>query len=388
MGNTQDNKQLNITIDGMEYTVSLRLSVSDYLYFIDYLKSGKSSCEEAIATTLLKHINPKPPQSISDMASNGLILEQYINGLVDENKDLSLAYAKFQSEEKPQVRFIKAMDEITREMATNMGTALMEFADSVKLYMPDTSQITANIQKALEPIMSISKKIGEMVIGINSQLKSVFEKIKIPQITDERKAELQEACETWGTYGWTILPNADLDLFIYKPKSMEEANALVAEYCDKKSMYELFNLAKNVKGVKMADFEEAIYNFENKKYKSCAMILMSLLDAKLIRMQRNVDRNSKGKRSSGLGAIKKIESRILQEQDVDKKFLLLLSYTNLFACLKVVFADGDDFKKQPKIVNRNFIEHGMLTNKVKKRDCIQLFLLYYNFLDFFDIINS
>lgn len=387
MGNTQDNKQLNITIDGIKYTVSLRLSVSDYLYFIDYLKSGKSSCEEAIATTLLKHINPMPPQSISDIASNGLILEQYINGLVDENKDLSLAYEKFQAEEKPQVRFIKAMDEITREMATNMGTALMEFADSVKLYMPDTSQITANIQKSLEPIMSISKKIGEMVIGINSQLKSVFEKIKIPQITDERKAELQEACETWGNYGWTILPNADLDLFTYKPKSMEDANALVVEYCDKKSMHELFDLTKNVKGVKVVDFEEAIYNFENKKYKSCAMILMSLLDAKLIRMQRNVDRNSKGKRSSGLGAIKKIESRILQEQDIDKKFLLLLSYTNLFACLRVVFADGDDFKRQPKIVNRNFIGHGMLTSKVKKRDCIQLFLLYYNFLDFFEIVG-
>lgn len=193
MDNSQDKRQLNVNIGGKEYKVSLRLSISDYLYFIDYLKSGKSSYEETIATTLLKHINPMPPQSISDIASNRLILEQYINGLVDENKNLSLAYAKFQAEENPKVRFIKAVDEITRAMATNMGTALMKFADSVKLYMLDTSQITANIQKALEPIISISKKIGEMVIGINSQLKSVFEKIKIPQITDERKAELPEA---------------------------------------------------------------------------------------------------------------------------------------------------------------------------------------------------
>ena len=53
-----------------------------------------------------------------------------------------------------------------------------------------------------------------------------------------------------------------------------------------------------------------------------------------------------------------------------------------------IFADGDDFKKQPKIVNRNFIGHGMLTSNVKKRDCIQLFLLYYNFLSFFDTISS
>ena len=387
MGNPQDKQQLNINIDGKEYTITLRLLVSDYLYFIDYLKSGKSDCDEAIANTLLKHIIPMPPQSISDIASNGLILEQYINGLVSANKDLGLAYAKFQKEDNPKVRFIKAMDEITREMATNMGTALMEFADSMKLYMPDTSQIATNIQKTLEPIMSISKKIGEMVIGINSQLKSVFEKIKIPQITDERKAELQETCEIWGSYGWTILPNADLDLFTYKPQSMDEANALVVEYCDKKSMYELFDLTKNVKGVKVADLEEAICNFENKKYKSCAMILTSLLDAKLIRMQRKEDRRKDGKRRSGLGAIGKVEEHIQKEQDIDKKFLLLLSYTNLFACLKAVFADGDDFKVQPKVVNRNFIEHGMLTSKVKKRDCIQLFLLYYNFLDFFDTIR-
>lgn len=388
MDNSQDKHQLNININGLEYRISLRLSISDYLYFIDYLKSGKSDCSEAIATIMLKHITPKPPQSISDISSNGLILDQYINGLVSANKDLGLAYAKFQAEENLQVRFIKAMDELTREMATNMGTALMEFANSVKSYMPDIIQITASIQKALEPIMSISKKIGEMVIGIDSQLKSVFEKIKIPKISDERKAELRESCKIWGSFGWTTLPNADWDLFITKPKSIEEANKLALQYCDKKSIYKLFDLTKNVKGVKMGDFEEAIYNFKNKKYKSCAMIIVSLLDAKLIRMQRKEDRRKNGKRRSGISAIGKIEEHIQNEQNIDKKFLLLLSYTNLFACLKVVFADGDDFKKQPKIVNRNFIGHGMLTSNVKKRDCIQLFLLYYNFLSFFDIISS
>lgn len=33
-------------------------------------------------------------------------------------------------------------------------------------------------------------------------------------------------------------------------------------------------------------------------------------------------------------------------------------------------------------MNRNFVDHGMLHRKVRRMDCIQLFLAYYNFLMF------
>lgn len=33
-------------------------------------------------------------------------------------------------------------------------------------------------------------------------------------------------------------------------------------------------------------------------------------------------------------------------------------------------------------MNRNFVDHGMLHRKVRRIDCIQLFLVYYNFLTF------
>ena len=137
--------------------------------------------------------------------------------------------------------------------------------------------------------------------------------------------------------------------------------------------------------IQIQDYEEAIFNFKNKKYKSCAMILLSLIDAKLIRMQRKEDRN-KGRRSTGFSAIKNIEKRIDAEENIEKKLLLFLLYKNLFACLKEIFANGDDFKTQPILANRNFVYHGMLHRNVCKRDCIQLFLLYYNFLMFFEMI--
>jgi len=65
---------------------------------------------------------------------------------------------------------------------------------------------------------------------------------------------------------------------------------------------------------------------------------------------------------------------------------IAMFYTNLFACLKKVFESGKDFKNQPDVINRNFLDHGMMTNKVRKKDCIQLFLLYYNMLELLDMI--
>jgi len=118
------------------------------------------------------------------------------------------------------------------------------------------------------------------------------------------------------------------------------------------------------------------------------MILFSLIDAKLIRMQTEEDKGNKRYRDCGKKAVKNIEKRLEQECDINNTFFLMLSYKNLFACLLTFFDDGNDFKEQPALANRNFIDHGMLTKNVRKRDCIQLFLLYYNFLEFFEIINN
>lgn len=59
-----------------------------------------------------------------------------------------------------------------------------------------------------------------------------------------------------------------------------------------------------------------------------------------------------------------------------------LAREGLFYALDVFYKGGDDFKEQPDIMNRNFVDHGMLHRKVRRIDCIQLFLVYYNFLTF------
>ena len=65
------------------------------------------------------------------------------------------------------------------------------------------------------------------------------------------------------------------------------------------------------------------------------------------------------------------------EQNLEKRFFLLLDYENILACFNTVFADAEDFRKRPVVINRNFVDHGMMTKKVIRKDCVQLFLLYY-----------
>jgi len=60
----------------------------------------------------------------------------------------------------------------------------------------------------------------------------------------------------------------------------------------------------------------------------------------------------------------------------------------MFACFEKFFENGNDFRKEPKLINRNFIAHGMNRRDVRKRDCIQLFLALYNLVDFLDFISE
>lgn len=66
---------------------------------------------------------------------------------------------------------------------------------------------------------------------------------------------------------------------------MKEANALALRYCKDADMQDLFSEMRKEKKIKKSDLEEAIFCFENKKWKACILILFGLIDAKLIRLQ-------------------------------------------------------------------------------------------------------
>ena len=210
-------------------------------------------------------------------------------------------------------------------------------------------------------------------LSVYESVRKTFDAIKIPELTDEQKNELLECHIKWGEIGWTYLPSSWTNFFDEKPTEIKSANAEMMSYCNKQEMHELFECLKK-SSVKKDDLDAAIYCYENGKYKPCALILFSLIDGKLIRNQGLTAKN----RSVGSGAVYRFKQKI--ESDEKRAFYEILFDVNVFACLISFFKRYDNFKNEPEIINRNFVMHGMTGRAVRKRDCIQLFLLLNNLL--------
>ena len=253
--------------------------------------------------------------------------------------------------------------------------------------LPVSKQLTdaaSSIVTAFEPFASI---IEESIRQLREKLEKIIRDASFPTISDERKETLLQSHAIWGAYGWTINPVSSNDkLFDSVPKDKKHADALAIRECTSESMKELFQITRKMKRVQKADFEEAVCDFDNKRYKSCALLLFSMIDSKLIRLQKQSQLNGRW-REVGVGAVKKAKIRVYGGCE-EKMILTLLFLENIFSCLEKVFENGNDFRKQPTVINRNYLDHGMSTRKTTRKDCIQLFILYYNILDLIDMIHA
>ena len=253
---------------------------------------------------------------------------------------------------------------------------------------------SALIRKQIEEMSNILKKtfiknfdtgvISEAARMMMREISEAIQRIKIPDISAEHKQEIIEAYKAWGIYGWTIDPEASIKAFSYNPGDKKTVDNIALKRYSKEKMEQIFEMIRESKRVKKLDFEEAVFDYQHKQYKSCALILFSLIDALLIRLQKKSNLDGK-RRKVGLGAVNAAQKRT--ETDLNTElFFTHMFCTNLFVCLGKVFEGGKDFKNQPDVINRNFLGHGMMTKQVRKKDCIQLFLLYYNTLELLDMI--
>ena len=257
-----------------------------------------------------------------------------------------------------------------------LAERLMLVIDAVREAMSYCAEISSKID--YDAIAVFAHKISDF----QKNLRNIISNTHIPSISDERKEQLFESHRKWGQYGWTLDPNGAFDeLFNTPPINKKDADSKVRKCLKEPDL--LFQEIYSHNRVKKSDFSEAVNDFNDKRYKSCALLLFSLIDAQLIRFQRKKETQGK-RREVGLGAIKKAKERIGIANHNDW-FFLSMFYENLFACLKKYFADGNNFKNEPDIINRNFLNHGMSTKRVRKKDCLQLFLLYCNMLDMLDM---
>lgn len=295
---------------------------------------------------------------------------------MENEKDKIIEPVNDNNSDAPIIPFISAlemfgarMNDITDNIAKGFLFGL-EVYDSMRSIFENwrsiatkTQEIYKNIVPAIEIFQQSLASIANIIAGIS-----------IPSLSEERKQEILESHLQWGQLGWTWFQDAPIDFYDNPPVDIRDADAKVKHLCSMQGMESIFNQIREQK-INHEDLESAIFCFQNKQYKACALMLFGLIDAKLIRKQPK----SEKRRPAGATAIKKIKGQF-EEKKAEQAFYTMLCFANLIACLETFFADGNDFKIEPFTINRNFVDHGMNRRRVRKRDCIQLFLALNNLL--------
>ena len=230
--------------------------------------------------------------------------------------------------------------------------------------------------EAFRLVQSISDALQDFWSSTISQLVDTISNLKIPSLTDEEAEQLVESNRLWGRCGWTYMPSMPMSMFDTPPADIKAANKMAMQYCSDSKMVELFDELQKWT-INHKDLESAIFCYQNKQYKACALLLCGLIESKIIRLQTDA------KRPVGSGAVAKLKANY---DDSGEKILADAMFTyNLLAYLETLFARGNGFKAEPDTLNRNYIGHGMNRRTVRKRDCIQLFLALNNLMQFFDL---
>ena len=343
-------------------------------------------------------------------------IERYIQICVNTDKVLQEKYNETAAEDTSE-RFVLAVEKCMRLYAKNISDSFEKvLLPSIKPIAESTQDIIKNITKSMEPIVEVSESIQAMMSsiqdiwsdrmnslisvlnhmpdysrifdGISAAVRELLKNISIPTITEEEKQHWIDSYTLWGKYGWTLPPMGEVGIFNDPPCDKNEANRIIRSCTSDSEMIELFKELKEMKHIRKSDIEEAIDCFNGKHYKSCVMIIFSLIDARLIRSQIDSDRKRNGQRPSGKTAAFNLFGRI-EAQYIDQSMLFtVLNQVNILAALETVFEVGGDFKNQPSVINRNFLDHGMLHRNVTKRDCVMMFLLLYNFTQHLNIVET
>lgn len=278
------------------------------------------------------------------------------------------------------------------DLAESLPTSVGSMAETLSKASSASKRLYSTVGAAIQMASALSNytrtidwpSVALAFDRLQSLITEAVKDIKVPNLSEEQKQKMLAGHRAWGKMGWTSNPLTDGKLFDKTESNLTMANKKALKECSNETMRKLFQRTAETKRCKKADYTEAVFDFESRKYKSCALVLCGMIDAILIRLQKPF-RLTGEKREVGIKAINKLKKRT-EIEDKERMFFEYLFQANLYACLYKVFDDTDDFRKQTSIINRNLLDHGMMTRRVTRKDCVQLFLLYYNMLDLLDFI--
>jgi hypothetical protein len=171
----------------------------------------------------------------------------------------------------------------------------------------------------------------------------------------------------WGEFGWTIIEHSPFSFFANQPESQNDADKQALRFFNKNGIVILFNDLQKLQ-VNKKDLESAVFCFKNNQYKACAMLLCAMIEASLIKIQPKEQW-----RKVGRGAVRRFKEETIGIVSLEESKILCLRAANVLSFLYMLFDDANDFRSEPKHLNRNFIFHGMSKRDVRRKDCIKLF---------------
>lgn len=306
------------------------------------------------------------PLTVSEIYDKTDVLQEYIKLSLEKDPYLEDIYKKIITDDVFE-KYVKALtsfeykgyidgDNIIKSLSQNMVKLPNVFFNERKTIQ--------HINKLLIGLGAANKNVSELFDSLKKlwvdQLRILPESI----LSIEERETLQSNSEKLGKYGWCLPPGASIIEFSQCPRTRKEANSIVRPFI--RNVENIFGLCKNLISSDIID--EAKFNFENRKYRACAVLLVAEIDGLLIRCQKNSNKKV------GKKAVDEFERMI----SADKAIETILRNINLISSLNIIFESANNFIQKPSDLNRNYLMHGMYNKKVIRQDCVKLLLTIYN----------
>lgn len=226
-----------------------------------------------------------------------------------------------------------------------------------------------DIYRSMEKIAELTKPLLEIAKSIKSVTESFVDLFKNIILDENEKRELTSLAEKYVDHNFVIPPEDGVDdIYTFKltKKNIRNVYDLYTSGYRFKSLYESLYYLEFVSKRYVRD---AIKCFKNKQYLPCSMLLFAILDCEFL----NINKDNKGNKQTING--KRAETKLDSVKNKDNIALSFFFVSNAILMLKKIFESGDNFIKEPKNINRHFIDHGVSNRKVDKYDCVMLMIL-------------
>lgn len=251
---------------------------------------------------------------------------------------------------------------ITDENLIKLRSVISKITDDNPFYNGTYSSIINTFKVNLEPLINVQKEIS-----------SIFNDLEINKITEEEIKKYSKKYARYGKAGWTMLPSLNYRLDNLKTNDIKYFDKYAYNLLKKEGEFEYVIKSCEIEKKNRTIFNEANKCYEEGKYRSCALLLFSLIDYKMTRFQKQRKCQNI---YIGKNAINYIRQK--KYKQINKYFFTSCSLSAIFSCLDVMYSSSNNFKERKYVINRNYLVHGYWKQKVRKVDCIKIYLLLWN----------